>query len=219
MKAGGTIFPLVIESRQTIENVLINDGLVIVRNGVVCAMSGRLDPLDKWRYILEIMAGDLPPEEKLARLKALGFIESVMDLKQANGFYPVTYFKPTSQLWKRLDGDASWTNEASGMLSTLTNGWQMIQPEFMRDPDLSGQGGVVEQKQQIFGQVHSQAHSRVTAAAADEPSMEQSDCHPIEGGRVCLKWRQYILGMPIGLIIMVVALIIFFISWRVVRGH
>jgi len=106
--------------------------MLFAGGGVTGAGKMPPDTSPRWRDIFETMAGDLSPEEKDVRLKALGFLHKSDDVRRADNFFSISSFQPTEQLWQRLKGDDSWKDGAEERLYALTNGWQQLLPQFMR---------------------------------------------------------------------------------------
>ena len=103
--------------------------LGFVGNGGIVATCGYPETAERWREKFKVMTSDLPPEEKTRRLRELGFLgahEGVWD-------FPMQ-FRATDQLWKRLSGDWSWTNDAPARIQALTNGWRTIPPKLNSSP-------------------------------------------------------------------------------------
>jgi len=128
-----TIHQWAVKARGCKETSL-RGGLVFIRGGTTSAVSGHPDSSPRWRSIFETMAGDLPPEEKVLKLKASGFLHKTDDVRTADNFFAISQFQPTDQLWKRLKGDESWKDDAEERLYALTNGWKRIAPAFEREP-------------------------------------------------------------------------------------
>lgn len=109
-------------------------GRLVLANNLCVGHEGQPpQPNERWRSIFQTLSSDLSGEEKLAALQKLGFVDSFWDLTGADTIFPITNFKPTPQLWKRLDGDESWKKDAEEMLRRLTNGWERIPPRFQRE--------------------------------------------------------------------------------------
>ena len=110
-------------------------GVLVVANGESIGTEGySVEPNEKWRGIFATFAADMTPEEKTARLQALGLLDRGEGLRIAQAFFPLSNFRASPQLAKRLAGDASWKDEGPEMVRKLTNGWQRIEPAFRRAP-------------------------------------------------------------------------------------
>ena len=118
--------------RRYTENSLRGRSLIFVSNGSVGAEGFSPDSSPRWKKIFETMAGDLSPEEKLSKLKHLGFLNKIDSVRSANNFFSIDHFKPTEQLWKRLKEDESWKEGAEQRLYAITNSWKDIEPAFLR---------------------------------------------------------------------------------------
>lgn len=98
--------------------------LAFVGNGGYVAILGYPDATSEWREKFNVMAGDMSPEEKTKRLREFDFLGP----RETLSTFPLS-FRPTPQLWKRLSGDWSWTNDAPARIHALTNGWRVIPPK------------------------------------------------------------------------------------------
>ena len=129
-----SLYQFVVIARSRLENDLRRGEFIVASGRTILCLSGIVTPDDRWRGIFETFAADMTPEEKTARLKALGLLSRGEGLNIAQGFYPLSNFRASPQLAKRLAGDESWKAEGAEMVRKLTNGWQRIEPAFRRAP-------------------------------------------------------------------------------------
>lgn len=214
--ADETIYGSVLDASASMERALKNRRLVLVRNGVLCAESDRPDSSSRWQSTFEIMAGDLPPEVKLIRLKALGLIREHETLRQAEGFFPVTYFQPSAQLWQRLSGDPAWTNEVEEMLYNLTNGWQQIPPKFQREevPEQESPTPTEASKSVVDG-THLASTNIVTAPIAKHEPPLPASSEPAPRTSTTPACRSHCVSVLIVLgILIAVTCAVLYLKWR-----
>lgn len=91
------------------------------------------DELPRWYAAFRTMeSAGLTATQRFERLKTLQMIYTNDRMAYCEVSFPIRGFHTSSQLWQRLSGDVSWTNDAPARLLALTNGWQRILPAFMR---------------------------------------------------------------------------------------
>ncbi len=129
-----SLHEFVVITRSRLENDLRRGEFIVASGRTILCLSGIVTPDERWRGIFETFAADMSPEEKTARLRALGLLSRGEGLSIAQGFYPLSNFRASPQLAKRLAGDESWRAEGAEMVRKLTNGWQRIEPAFRRAP-------------------------------------------------------------------------------------
>jgi hypothetical protein len=111
---------------------------MFANGGFIVLQGHAIAPGDKWNKILGILSDrTLSAAQKVPLLKAFGLLESGQGLDYANYALPMTNFLATTQLWTRVAGDVSWTNDAPQMLHRLTNGWARISPKWVREPSIA----------------------------------------------------------------------------------
>ena len=129
-----SLHEFVVITRSRLEDSL-RRGVMIIANGESIGTQGYdVEPNEKWRGIFATFAADMTPEEKTVRLQALGLLDRGEGLRIAQTFFPLSNFRASPQLAKRLAGDESWKAEGAEMVRKLTNGWQRIEPAFRRAP-------------------------------------------------------------------------------------
>ena len=124
----------VLETQSSLEDSLRKGYLVVASGRTILTLSGIVAPDERWRGIFATFASDMTPEEKAERLRAFGLLSRGEGWHIARRFYPLSNFRASPQLAKRLAGDESWKAEGAEMVRKLTNGWQRIEPAFRRAP-------------------------------------------------------------------------------------
>ena len=125
-------YKVVMRCRELMETRLKNNGTVFFREGRLLASYPGIRANARWQDIFRTFASDASPEEKVRRLKTLGFLPEHKRVESAVVFYPVKDFKASDQIWKRLSGDKTWTDGTAAVLHDMTNGWRRILPKFER---------------------------------------------------------------------------------------
>ena len=124
---------IAVQFRRSVAGTLRSGALLTAGNGCVSRTCSGPDGTSRWRKYFEVLSGNLSPEEKLVHLKTMDFAADYDTVATVRRFYSLDGFKPTPQLWKRLDGDETWKEGADRILYNLTNGWLHIEPKFMRE--------------------------------------------------------------------------------------
>jgi hypothetical protein len=107
-------------------------------NGLAITVAGYHVANEKrWSEIFATLCNtNMALEEKVATLKALGFLDRTDTVDSGSQFLSIHNFRASQQLLSRVSGDMTWTNAAE-MLNRLTNGWQRIEPKFVREKSAS----------------------------------------------------------------------------------
>jgi hypothetical protein len=112
-----------------------NNRYLRIRNAgvLVNGPAPETDELAQWYAGCKTLAAvELTATQRFERLQFLHMIGKDESMRSCDMIYPLYGFHTSSQLWQRLSGDMSWTNDAPARLLALTNGWQQIPPAFMR---------------------------------------------------------------------------------------
>ena len=129
-----SLLPSIVSTQSALQDSLGRGHLVVATGGSIGMEGFYVAPNEKWRGIFGTLASNMPPAEKVERLQALGLLARHQDLRFAQRFFPLSNFRASPQLAKRLAGDESWKAEGPEMVRKLTNGWQRIEPAFRRAP-------------------------------------------------------------------------------------
>lgn len=118
--------------RGSIEQDMRDGDLKFGGYGGIVAGKGRVEANQHWMNVFKTLASDDTPSNRVARLKELGFLPHFKTVETCANIFPVTGFKATDNLWKRLSNDESWKTNGMAKLVALTNDWQTIPPAFKR---------------------------------------------------------------------------------------
>jgi hypothetical protein len=122
----------ILQTYQFMSGLLAGHNFVHIRNGGLIGHESAILYSNRWLEAFAVMSNpNLSPAERLSTIQAKGYFREY-SLESIRGDHPFDGFIPTPQLWQRLSGDMSWTNDAPARLLALTNGWQRIPPAFMR---------------------------------------------------------------------------------------
>ncbi len=123
---------VIIDMRRLMETRLKQNGAVFINGNQLRATYPGVKANARWQDIFRTFASDASLEDKVERLKALGFLPDHKTVETSTAFYPVKDFKASDQIWNRLSGDKTWGDGRDEVLHNMTNGWKRIPPKFER---------------------------------------------------------------------------------------
>jgi hypothetical protein len=155
----------------------LNRGTIFrVINGTQPGGSGRVEEdwqTNLWTVVFKALADDSASQsQKVVRLRETGMFRQDEDFELVR-MLPMSNFVATAQLWQRLSGDTSWTNDAPARLLALTNGWQRIPPAFMRTQTVASASVGTTNTPAVRNPTASTATQTVTASATRTETREK----------------------------------------------